>query len=112
VTSYVLLDLAWCGGITEAKKICAMAEAEYLAVAPHNCGGPIFHAANLHLSANLPHLFALESVRRHYQDEYPKMVDPVVVPDAEGRFPLPDGPGLGTELKPDFIGQAESVCVE
>jgi len=107
--SYVMLDLAWCGGITESKKIAAMAEAEYLPLAPHNCGGPIFHAANLHLAANIPNLFILESVRRHYQGEYPQIVDRVIVPGPDGYLPLPEGPGLGTELLPEFIAQAEMV---
>ena len=107
--SYVMLDLAWCGGLTEAKKIAAMAEAEYLPLAPHNCGGPIFHAANLHFAAHIPNLYILESVRRHYQEEYPKIVDRVVVPGPDGCLPLPDGPGLGTELLPEFIEKAEIV---
>ena len=73
------------------------------------CGGPIFHTANLHLAANIPNLFILESVRRHYQGEYPQIVDRVVVPGPHGCFPVPEGPGLGTELLSEFIAQAEVV---
>lgn len=110
--SYVMTDIAWCGGITEGRKIAILADAEYLPLAPHNCGGPIFHAANLHLSAHIPNLFILESVRRHYQDEYPHIVTKVVVPDKDGHFPLPEGPGLGTELKEEFLSSAEISTLE
>ena len=37
----IMLDLAWCGGISEARKIAAMAEAWHLPVAPHDCTGPV-----------------------------------------------------------------------
>jgi L-alanine-DL-glutamate epimerase-like enolase superfamily enzyme len=64
----IMPDICWCGGISEAKKIAAMAEIHYLPVAPHNCGGPVLHAASLHLAANVTNLYVLETVRRHYLD--------------------------------------------
>ena len=33
----IMLDLSWCGGLTVARKIAAMAEAEKLPIAPHDC---------------------------------------------------------------------------
>ena len=48
----VMLDLAWCGGISEAKKIAGMAEAWHLPVAPHDCTGPVVLTASTHLSLN------------------------------------------------------------
>jgi galactonate dehydratase len=98
----IMPDLCWCGGLSEAKKIATMAETYYLPVAPHNCGGPVLHAASLHLSANLTNLTILESVRRHYLDEYRGIVNGIVTP-VEGAFPLPPGPGLGVELCPDVM---------
>ncbi len=47
----VMLDIAWCGGISEARKIAAMAEAWHLPVAPHDCTGPVVFAASTHLVA-------------------------------------------------------------
>ena len=50
-------DLVWVGGISEAKKVAAMAEASYLPVAPHNCQGPVAMAAAVQfglLHAELP----------------------------------------------------------
>ena len=90
-------DICWCGGISEAKKIASYAETHYLPVAPHNCGGPVLHFASLHLAANIPNLFILESVRRHYLKEY----EGIVVDTGkskDGWLSAPDAPGLGVEL--------------
>jgi galactonate dehydratase len=93
----IMPDVCWCGGISEAKKIAMMAETYYLPVAPHNCGGPILHYASAHLAANLTNLNILESVRRHYLDEYRGIVTKDLVA-VDGEIPLPPGPGLGVEL--------------
>ena len=94
----VMPDLSWCGGISEARKICTMAEVNYLPIAPHNCGGPVLHAATLHYSANVTNLFIMESVRRHYEREYEGILDKPLG-CVGGKFPLPPGPGLGIELQ-------------
>jgi len=103
----IMPDICWCGGISEAKKIATMAETYYLPVAPHNCGGPVLHAASLHLAANLTNLFILESVRRHYLDEYRDIVTQTL-PPAAGEFALPPGPGLGVELCPKVMTRPDA----
>ena len=47
-------DLGSCGGITACKKIAAMAEANYVLMAPHIWGGPIITAAAVQIDANIP----------------------------------------------------------
>ncbi|MBI2681338.1 MAG: mandelate racemase/muconate lactonizing enzyme family protein [Candidatus Solibacter usitatus] len=106
----IMPDICWCGGISEAKKIASMAEAHYLPVAPHNCGGPVLHVASAHLAANLTNLCILESVRRHYLDEYRGLVT-TTLPVANGVVPLPEGPGLGVELTPQVFARPD-VTVE
>ena len=106
----IMSDICWCGGISEAKKIASMAETYYLPVAPHNCGGPVLHAASAHLAANLTNLCILESVRRHYLDEYRGLVT-TTLPVANGVVPLPEGPGLGVELTPQVFARPD-VTVE
>lgn len=98
----VMPDLAWCGGFTTARKIAAMAEAHYLPVAPHNCGGPVLHWASAHLAAAIPNLRILETVRRHYLDEYEGLMDASLTP-VDGWLPLPSGPGLGVRLSEERI---------
>jgi len=106
----IMPDICWCGGISEAKKIATLAETYYLPVAPHNCGGPVLHAASLHLAANVTNLYILESVRRHYSDEYRGIVTGMLPPE-HGEFPLPPGPGLGVELCAE-VSHRPDVTVE
>lgn len=63
----IMLDLSWCGGLSEARKIAAMAEAWHLSIAPHDCTGPVVLTASTHLSLNAPNALIQESVRAYYQ---------------------------------------------
>jgi L-alanine-DL-glutamate epimerase-like enolase superfamily enzyme len=104
----VMPDISWCGGISEAKKIAAAAETIFRPVAPHNCGGPVLHAASLHLAANVTNLYICESVRRHYDDKYRGVVT-TTLPARDGSFDLPSGPGLGIELTEETLQRADAV---
>ncbi len=97
----VMLDLSWCGGLSEARKIAAMAEAWHLPVAPHDCTGPVVLAASTHLSLNAPNALVQESVRAFYRTWYRDLVTalPAVT---NGMISAPPGPGLGLELHPDL----------
>jgi L-alanine-DL-glutamate epimerase-like enolase superfamily enzyme len=97
----VMLDLSWCGGISEAKKIATMAEAYQLPVAPHDCTGPVVLIASTHLSVNAPNAMIQESVRAYYTGWYQELV--TALPTVEnGQIAPPPGLGLGTELLPDL----------
>jgi len=100
--SIVMLDLAWCGGLSEARKIANWAEIYYLPVAPHNCSGPVTHFANWHFAIATPNFLILETVRRHYADRYVSIATATGAP-VNGKLGLPPGPGLGVELKPEFL---------
>jgi L-alanine-DL-glutamate epimerase-like enolase superfamily enzyme len=54
--SIIMPDLAWCGGLTETRKIATMAATYYLPIAPHNRTGPITHFASWHLATATPNL--------------------------------------------------------
>ena len=84
------------------------AETMYRPVAPHNCGGPVLHAASLHLAANLTNLYILETVRRHYDDEYRGIVTRSYSA-SEGAFNLPEGPGLGVELTEETLHRPDAT---
>ncbi len=97
----VMLDISWCGGLSEARKIAAMAEAWHLPVAPHDCTGPVVLAASTHLSLNAPNALVQESVRAFYRTWYRDLV--TALPEVEnGMITVPPGPGLGMELNPDL----------
>jgi galactonate dehydratase len=97
----VMLDLSWCGGISEAKKIATMAEAWHLPVAPHDCTGPVVLAASTHLSLNAPNALVQESVRAYYRTWYADLTTqlPTV---GNGMITIPPGPGHGVELAEDL----------
>lgn len=101
VAGIVMLDLSWCGGISEARKIAAMAEAWHLSVAPHDCTGPVVLCASTHLSLNAPNALVQESVRAFYRTWYRDLV--TALPEVKGgMITVPPGPGLGMELHPDL----------
>ena len=97
----VMLDLSWCGGLSEARKIAAMAEAWHLPIAPHDCTGPVVLAASTHLSLNAPNALVQESVRAFYRTWYRDLV--TALPEVKGgMITVPPGPGLGLALHPDL----------
>lgn len=97
----VMLDISWCGGLSEARKIAAMAEAWHLPVAPHDCTGPVVLCASTHLSLNAPNALVQESVRAFYNTWYRDLV--TALPQVRnGMITVPPGAGLGMELNPDL----------
>jgi galactonate dehydratase len=103
----IMLDISWCGGLSEARKIAAMAEAWRLPVAPHDCTGPVVLAASTHLSLNAPNALVQESVRAFYRTWYRDLV--TALPEVkDGMITVPPGPGLGLELNPE-LGRAYTV---
>jgi len=106
--SIIMIDLAWCGGLSEARKIANMAEAAELPVTLHDCTGPIVFAASCALSATLPNVNYQEAVRAYFTGWYTEVVD--VLPKIEnGRVtPLP-GAGLGLRLKPEVFERPDAT---
>jgi galactonate dehydratase len=101
VAGVVMMDLSWCGGLSEARKIASMAEAWHLPIAPHDCTGPVVLCASTHLSLNAPNALVQESVRAFYRGWYRDLV--TALPTIKnGMITVPPGPGLGMELHPDL----------
>jgi len=100
VAGVVMFDLAWCGGVTEARRIAALADAWQLPVAPHDCTGPLVYAASVHFSIWAPNALIQESVRAFYTGWYNELVTHVPQP-VKGYFGKPPGPGIGADLLPE-----------
>ncbi|MGH1357869.1 MAG: mandelate racemase/muconate lactonizing enzyme family protein [Burkholderiaceae bacterium] len=107
-TDIVMLDLGWCGGLTEAKAIAAIAEASQLPIAPHDCTGPVVWAASCHLSLNAPNTLIQESVRAFYTGWYRELVDHLPAVE-QGEITVPEGAGLGMHLMPELFARADAV---
>lgn len=100
----IMPDLSWGGGLTEGRKIAAMADTAYLPFTCHDTIGPVALWAATHLMLHAPNAMIMETVRAYIDGWYADVViDPI--PFAEGRLSLPDRPGLGTRLHDDFTAR-------
>ena len=104
----VMADLCWTGGLTEGRKIAAMADTYHRPFAPHDCVGPIGFIAGIHASFSQPNTLIQESVRAFYTGWYRELV--TEMPTIEDGYVLPmAGPGLGTELQRSVFERPDLV---
>ena len=103
-------DLSHAGGISECRRIAAMAEAFDVAVAPHCPLGPLALASCLQLAAVAPNVVLQEmSLGIHYNvghDLLSFVVNKDVLSPVDGFLPIPEGPGLGVEIDEAAVREA------
>ncbi len=105
--SIAMLDIGWCGGLSEARKIATMAEAYELPIAPHDCTGPVQLAAGVHLSASSPNALVQEVVRAFYFGWYQELA--VDLPPLKDGYIAPlDKPGIGVRLRPGLADRPDA----
>jgi galactonate dehydratase len=100
-------DIVYIGGITEMKKVAALAEVYQVTIAPHNTKGPVGIMASAHVMAAIPNPLIQEFVAPSvvpWRNDVLK--HPLVIED--GCLVVPDRPGLGVEfdeeaLKPHLV---------
>ena len=90
-------DVIWSGGITECRKIAALAQAYGMPVIPHVFSSAVSSIANMHFIASIPNGSWLEF------DQNPnalrsELFEEPIMPDGDGNVRLPDRPGLGVTL--------------
>lgn len=103
-------DICLCGGITEAKKICDMAYTYDCAVQIHVCGSPISKAAALQLEAVIPNFIIHEHHQRALNPESRATCLYDYQP-VNGRYKVPDKPGIGQELTAETIAKCTIATV-
>ena len=110
VVDIIQPDLSHAGGLSECRRIAAMAEAYDVAVAPHCPLGPLALASCLQLAACAPNVALQEmSLGIHYNvgaDLYSYCTDPAPLTPADGYLPIPTGPGLGVVVNEDAVREA------
>lgn len=97
------LDITHCGGLSEARRIAALAEAWRISLAPHNPQGPVSTAASLEFGFSQPSYVICETVHADvpWRDD---IVDHGYMLEREGRIVRPNTrPGLGIELDEEEI---------
>lgn len=108
---YIMMDLGWCGGMTEGRKIAALAESYGLPIAPHDCSGPIVLWAGLQLALHSPAGLFQEVVRANLATWYKELVSelPVI---KNGVIEMPRTPGIGASLLPEVKLRADAMVKE
>ncbi len=94
-------DVARTGGITEMKKIAAMADANYVTIAPHNPNGPVCTAASMHVAASIPNFVIMEEGNTNPADYQEIFTGGWKHSFAEWK--VPEAPGLGVDFSPAFL---------
>ncbi|POA99553.1 isomerase [Chromobacterium sinusclupearum] len=99
--SILQMNVGRVGGLLEAKKIAAMAEAFYVQIAPHLYNGPVGAAASIHLATASPNFLIQESIMTWGGFHAEVLKQPIQWEDG---FIIPsDRPGLGVELNMDVV---------
>ena len=102
-------DTGRAGGITQMKKIAAMAEAHHIMMAPHSGSlGPVAEYAALHVMAAIPNALILERI----EDDWAGRAQTVVPHPVQenGFLKVPDAPGLGVDIDEEFVKRFPSEC--
>ena len=95
-------DIVYCGGFLETKKVAALAEAQYVSVAPHNCDGPLKTMIGVHLCANIPNFMILETFE-DYDVPWRCDLTPGAPRVKNGFYDVPTGPGWGIDIDEGVI---------
>ena len=88
-------------GISGGRRIAVLAEAYYVAIAPHHDGGPVATAAAIHLAAGVPNFFIQHvPLPRDSKDREMRsaIVSGGIETPRDGFLQVPTGPGLGIQV--------------
>ena len=109
--SIIQPDICNTGGFTECKKICDMAHVYDIGVQLHVCGGPIATAAALQLEAVIPNFV----IHEHHVGAIQPACTQTCLYDYEpvnGKFKVPELPGIGQELTPEEMEKERKVVIQ
>lgn len=104
-------DFGNCGGITEGKKICDMAYAYDVGVQGHACGSPLSNVVALHLECVISN-FVIHEHHAVNLTPYNKSYCIYDYQPVNGKFKVPELPGLGNELSESAINNSVKVTIE
>ena len=97
-------DVIWTGGITETRKVAALAQAHHLPVIPHVFSSAVASIANMHLIAGISNGGLLEFDQNPNPLRSDLFEEPIAV-QPDGTVRLPDRPGLGVVLNRDTVAR-------
>jgi galactonate dehydratase len=96
-------DISFAGGFSGCRRIADYAQLNRVPMALHNVGSLVRTYASVHLAASIPNFYRCESRLGHAERIVENMVvgKPQLIKNS--MFMLPEGPGLGLEIDPDFM---------
>jgi galactonate dehydratase len=99
----IMPDIVRTGGISESRKIAAMAETYYIPFAPHNPNSPVSSLVSLHTCIGVPNFLILEffALDVPWRDE---IIEPALHIE-NGYLIPPAGPGMGAKLNVDVVNK-------
>lgn len=101
-------DVIWTGGITECRKVAALAQAYGLPVIPHVFSSAVSTIANMHFIASIPNGSLLEQDQNVNPLRSELFEEPIEI-DADGKIRLTDRPGLGVTLNQATVARYKQV---
>jgi galactonate dehydratase len=104
----LMFDLCWCGGVTEAKKMCDFADAYQIPASPHTAGGPLLWLSSIHLCTAIPNFCYMESNYWKYTHQFPYFINNVPVP-VDGYVTAPETPGIGADIRPELFKSRDAI---
>ena len=104
-------DLGTCGGLTEGKKICDMAYVYDISVQAHVCASPLSTAVALHLESVIPN-FVIHEHHTNNLKPWNKELCTVDWQPVDGKFKVPEGPGLGCEFTDKVLNTENKIIVK
>ncbi|MEO6522501.1 MAG: galactonate dehydratase [Mucilaginibacter sp.] len=100
---FIQPDVSHAGGISEIRKIAAMAECYHIPLCPHNPSGPVANAATLHIAASTPNFYLLETMMSDVP--YRNDISTESICLDEGLMSINNKPGLGIDINEEVIKQ-------
>ena len=104
-------DLGNCGGLTEGKKICDLAYVYDISVQAHVCASPLSTAVALHLESVIPN-FVIHEHHTNNLKPWNKELCTVDWQPVDGKFKVPEGPGLGCEFTDKVLNTENKIIVK
>jgi galactonate dehydratase len=102
LADYVMPDTIWTGGISEARKIAALAEVYNVPVSPHCVPmGPIELLAAAHVVSAIPNFYRLEHSHALIETHHQLLTEPYRI--EQGHLVLNGKPGLGYALDEGWL---------
>ena len=104
--SLLIMDMSWCGGVSEARKIANLASTYHTPVAFHDCSGPVVLTVSTHLALHTQNCYVQEMVRAFYYGWYGEVVEGLPILEG-GQLSVSDMPGTGVALRPDVLARPD-----